>query len=57
MMTPIELTNLFKSKQKMLRHEIAYISTMVCSTNYSEIRIGVDLGKLDGTALLERAKN
>ena len=31
MMTPIMLNNLFKSKQKHLRHDIKYIQTMACS--------------------------
>ena len=57
MMTPIELTNLFKSKQKQLRQDIIYISTMVCSSNYNEIRISVNLDSLEGSSLLERAKN
>lgn len=43
MMTPIELTNLFKSKQKQIRQEIIYLSTMVSSANYNEIRIGINL--------------
>jgi hypothetical protein len=57
MMTPIELTNLFKSKQRQLRQDIIYLSTMVCSSNYNEIRITVNIDKLKGSKILERAKN
>ena len=34
MITPIQLTNLFKSKQRAIRNELLYISTLVCSANY-----------------------
>ena len=42
-MTPIELNNLFKSKQKGFRFDIENITTMVCNSNYNEIRIQVNL--------------
>lgn len=57
MMTPIELTNLFKSKQRQFRQDVMYLSTMVASNNYSEIRININMKKLEGTGILERAKN
>lgn len=57
MMTPVELSNLFKSKQRQLRQEIIYISTIVSSSNYNEIRIPIKLGELERTKLFERAKN
>lgn len=57
MMTPVELSNLFKSKQRKLRQEIMYITTMVCSSNYNEIRINVKLSGLEGSKLFDRAKN
>lgn len=57
MMTPIELTNLFKSKQRQVRQDIIYLSTMVCSSNYNEIRVTLNLDELQGTRIFDRAKN
>ena len=51
MMTPVELSNLFKSKQRKIRQEIMYITTMVCSENYNEIRININLASLEGTKI------
>lgn len=60
-MTPIELSNLFKSKQKHIREEIAYIQTMACAQSYNELRVHIDLTareyQLEINDLYERAKN
>ena len=47
MITPAQLNNLFKSKQRSVRNEITNITTMVCSSNYNEIRVPIDLDNLE----------
>jgi LPS O-antigen subunit length determinant protein (WzzB/FepE family) len=61
MMTPVELSNLFKCKQKSVRQEILYIQTMTCAESYNELRVHIDLTtreyQLEINELYERAKN
>ena len=60
-MTPVELSNLFKCKQKSFRQEISYIQTMACAESYNELRVHIDLTtreyQLEINELYERAKN
>ncbi len=43
MMTPVELSNLFKCKQKSVRQDILYIQTMACAESFNELRVHIDL--------------
>jgi CRISPR/Cas system-associated exonuclease Cas4 (RecB family) len=61
MMTPVELSNLFKCKQKAIRESVLLVETMVCASSFQEIRVKIDLTErqyvLGLDELYERAKN
>lgn len=56
MMNMIELTNLFKSKQRQTRKELSALITMVNAKDHNEIRVPVEINPNLHTPLYERAK-
>ncbi len=56
MLSHLELSNLFKCKSRKIRQDLLYLSTLVCASNFKEIRVHVDLNQIQ-KEVLNRAYN
>ena len=56
MMNMIELTNLFKSKQRQTRRQLSALITLVNAKDHNEIRVPVKIDPNMHAPLYERAK-
>ena len=56
MLSMIELTNLFKSKQRQTRKDLSSLITLVNAKDHNEIRVPVEIDPNMHTIMFERAK-
>lgn len=56
MLSMVELTNLFKSKQRQTRHDLLALTTLVNANDHSEIRVPLELDPAQHSPIFERAK-
>ena len=56
MLNMVELTNLFKSKQRQMRKELEALVTLVNAEDHNEIRVPVEVNVHLHSPILERAK-
>lgn len=56
MMNMVELTNLFKSKQRQTRRDLTALVTLVNAKDHNEIRVPIEIDPSNHSVMFERAK-